>query len=104
MWIDALCIDQISDVEKGVQVARMGKVYRFAYRVSIWFGKEENDSTRALNTMIWIGSKVTVDWARLSVVLRPECVEPGFQDVNMGIPLRSEDIKAIYHLFLSEVV
>lgn len=98
MWIDALCIDQNNDVEKGPQVARMGQVYRSAERISIWLGREENDSTRALNTMLWIGSKVTVDWARLSVSLRPECVEPDFQDVNKGVPLRPEDTKAIYHL------
>ncbi|KAI1137528.1 heterokaryon incompatibility protein-domain-containing protein [Hypoxylon sp. FL0543] len=99
MWIDALCIDQTNDVEKGPQVARMGKVYRSAHRISIWLGKEENDSTRALNTMLWLGSKVTVDWDRLSVALRPEYVEPGFEDVNMGVPLRPEDTEAIYHLF-----
>ncbi|KAI0425713.1 heterokaryon incompatibility protein-domain-containing protein [Xylaria sp. FL1042] len=98
MWIDALCIDQTNNVEKGPQVARMGKVYRSAHRISIWLGPEENDSTRALNTMLWIGSQVHVDWVRFSVALRPECVKPGFQDVNIGIPLRPEDTKAIYHL------
>lgn len=98
MWIDALCIDQNNDVEKGPQVAMMGKIFRSAHRISIWLGTEEDDSTRALNTMLWIGSKVAVDWVRLSVTLRPECVEPGFQDVNMGVPLRPEDTKAIYHL------
>lgn len=98
MWIDALCIDQNNDVEKGPQVARMGKVYHFAHRISIWLGREGNNSTRALNTMLWIGSRVVVDWVRVSVALRPECVEPGFEDVNMGIPLRPEDTEAIYHL------
>ncbi|TGJ81926.1 hypothetical protein E0Z10_g6858 [Xylaria hypoxylon] len=98
MWVDALCIDQNNDVEKGPQVARMGKVYRSAHRISIWLGKEENDSTRALNTMLWIGAKVTVDWVRLRVALRPECAVPDFQDIDTGIPLKPEDTEAIYHL------
>ncbi|TAQ84020.1 hypothetical protein B7494_g7653 [Chlorociboria aeruginascens] len=98
MWIDALCIDQNNNVEKGPQVARMGKVYRSAHQISIWLGKEENNSTRALNTMLWIGSKVTVDWARLRVALRPECVTPDFPDIDAGIPLKPEDTEAIYHL------
>ncbi|KAI1198564.1 heterokaryon incompatibility protein-domain-containing protein [Nemania serpens] len=98
MWIDALCIDQNNGVEKGPQVARMGKVYRSAHRINIWLGKEENDSTRALNTMLWLGAKVTVDWVRLRVALRPECATPDFQDIDAGIPLEPEDTEAIYHL------
>lgn len=41
---------------------------------------------------------MVVDWVRVSVALRPECVEPGFEDVNMAIPLRPEDTEAIFHL------
>ncbi|KAH6989829.1 heterokaryon incompatibility protein-domain-containing protein, partial [Ilyonectria sp. MPI-CAGE-AT-0026] len=48
MWIDALCIDQSSDIEKGSQVALMGKIYRFATQVVAWFGLEQDNSTRAL--------------------------------------------------------
>ncbi|KAI1773872.1 heterokaryon incompatibility protein-domain-containing protein [Hypoxylon cercidicola] len=98
IWIDALCINQNDDVEKGPQVARMGDIYPSAHRISIWLGREENDSTRALNSMLWIGSKVTVDWVRFTVALRPECVEPSFQDIDKGIPLRPEDTEAIFHL------
>lgn len=76
----------------------MGKVYQYAHSISIWLGREENDSTRALNTMHWIGSKVAVDWVRLSAAVRPECAELGFEDVNKGIPLRPEDTETIYHL------
>lgn len=98
MWIDGLCINQGNNVEKGLQVSRMGQVYRLACRVFIWLGEEEKASTHALNTMLWIGSKVIVDWARVSVTLRPECIEPNFQDVNIGIPLQPGDTEAIYHL------
>jgi hypothetical protein len=42
MWIDALCINQDDDKEKGDQVARMGEIYRRAKRVVISLGKEEN--------------------------------------------------------------
>ncbi|KAK8852318.1 heterokaryon incompatibility protein-domain-containing protein [Apiospora arundinis] len=48
MWIDALCINQSDEDEKGPQVARMGIVYRLAARVVVWLGPEENDSDRAM--------------------------------------------------------
>ncbi|KAI2617197.1 heterokaryon incompatibility protein-domain-containing protein [Hypoxylon sp. NC1633] len=98
MWIDALCINQNDEVEKGPQVARMGRIYRSAHRTSISVGKEENASTRALNIMLWIESKVTIDWVRFTVALRPECGEPSFRDIDIGVPLRPEDTEAIFHL------
>lgn len=38
LWIDALCINQSDDAEKGQQVQLMGNVYRSAERVVIWLG------------------------------------------------------------------
>ncbi|KAF4958299.1 hypothetical protein FGADI_2465 [Fusarium gaditjirri] len=39
LWIDALCIDQNNDVERGQQVQQMGSIYSEAERVIIWLGE-----------------------------------------------------------------
>lgn len=38
LWIDALCINQADDVEKGHQVALMGHIYRQAAQTVAWLG------------------------------------------------------------------
>lgn len=38
LWIDALCIDQTNDTEKGHQVQWMGEIYANADMVMIWLG------------------------------------------------------------------
>ncbi|KAH6870843.1 heterokaryon incompatibility protein-domain-containing protein [Alternaria rosae] len=37
-WIDALCINQSDDVEKSLQVQRMGDIYKNAKEVCVWLG------------------------------------------------------------------
>jgi len=37
-WIDALCINQSDDVEKSLQVQRMGDIYKNAKEVLVWLG------------------------------------------------------------------
>ena len=49
LWIDALCIDQLNDVEKSAQVQLMGDIYKRASRVLIWLGKAEDDSDLAMD-------------------------------------------------------
>ncbi|ORY01567.1 heterokaryon incompatibility protein-domain-containing protein [Clohesyomyces aquaticus] len=38
VWADAICIDQLNDVEKSYQIGLMTKVYRQAKEAHIWFG------------------------------------------------------------------
>lgn len=40
LWIDALCINQNDDNEKGHQVRRMGQIYTDAAEVLVWLGNE----------------------------------------------------------------
>ncbi|CAN8096786.1 unnamed protein product [Discula destructiva] len=62
MWIDAICIDQTNDQEKGHQVAMMGDIYRLAAKVVVWLGPECDDSSHAMRRLQDIGSQVTVDF------------------------------------------
>jgi hypothetical protein len=45
-WIDALCIDQNSDVEKSHQLPKMLDIYSNAWSVHIWLGAAESVKTR----------------------------------------------------------
>jgi hypothetical protein len=47
-WIDAICINQTSVVEKNHQLPLMSSIYSQAERVVIWLGEEENDSSLAI--------------------------------------------------------
>ncbi|KAH7627231.1 heterokaryon incompatibility protein-domain-containing protein [Sordaria sp. MPI-SDFR-AT-0083] len=48
IWIDAICINQGDNEEKGHQVQSMAKIYAKASRVIVWLGKEAAGSDQAL--------------------------------------------------------
>ena len=48
MWVDAVCINQANENEKGHQVQSMAKIYGQADRVIVWLGKAADDSDQAL--------------------------------------------------------
>ncbi|PVH70086.1 HET-domain-containing protein, partial [Cadophora sp. DSE1049] len=47
LWIDAICIDQSSNDERGHQVELMGEIYKFADNVIIWLGEPQPGTRRA---------------------------------------------------------
>ncbi|OCK82082.1 HET-domain-containing protein, partial [Lepidopterella palustris CBS 459.81] len=51
LWIDALCIDQNNDKERGQQVQQMGSIYSKAERVLIWLGEATYDTDYAIRHM-----------------------------------------------------
>ncbi|KAK3338240.1 heterokaryon incompatibility protein-domain-containing protein [Neurospora tetraspora] len=48
IWIDAICINQDDEEEKGHQVQSMAKIYAKASRVIVWLGEEAASSDQAL--------------------------------------------------------
>ncbi|OCK78570.1 HET-domain-containing protein, partial [Lepidopterella palustris CBS 459.81] len=48
IWVDALCIHQNDNEEKGQQILFMAEIYSKASRVIVWLGEAEKDSDRAL--------------------------------------------------------
>jgi hypothetical protein len=48
LWIDAICIDQLNDVEKNHQVAQMATIYTGAEQVYIWLGLAGDGTERCL--------------------------------------------------------
>jgi hypothetical protein len=55
--VDALCINQLDDLEKNVQVRRMAAIYEKASSVLIWLGEEDSSSKFALNFVSQITSR-----------------------------------------------
>jgi len=63
LWVDALCIDQQNNVEKGQQVASMASVYARANRVIVWLGSAASGSDEALEIISSAGSQESSDWS-----------------------------------------
>ena len=70
-WIDAICIDQSSDVERSEQVAMTYEIYHRADRVMIWLGPAADDSSIAMGKLDEIGRNIIVDWGNFTVRLAP---------------------------------
>ncbi|KAF2137711.1 uncharacterized protein K452DRAFT_235346, partial [Aplosporella prunicola CBS 121167] len=60
LWIDAICINQASEVEKNHQVPLIRGIFERAQVVLIWLGEEADDSNMAINflkalqLLIWV--------------------------------------------------
>lgn len=89
VWIDAICIDQHNDVEKGPQVAMMGDLYRLAARVVVWLGPEAEGSARAMAFFRALGPQIEIKYltptwknvppptsAHLDILMRQDDVRP----------------------------
>jgi len=61
LWVDAICINQGDNNEKGGQVKQMGDIYEAAEEVLIWLGMDDTSgSIRSLMDMIsWIDASAT---------------------------------------------
>lgn len=70
LWIDALCINQGDELEKGHQVQKMCQVFSTATNVLAWLGPPLRDGERALSDIRRIGET-------LSPIYRGEANENG---------------------------
>ncbi|TGO29517.1 hypothetical protein BPAE_0014g00680 [Botrytis paeoniae] len=74
-WIDALCINQNDNIEKGLQVRQMGRIYSSALQVLAWIGDESMDSDLAMDfvvilyeLMTYFGSPTYSDFSRTWII------------------------------------
>lgn len=51
LWVDAICINQSSDSEKGAQVAKMHRLYHNADLVYVWLGIASDGSDEAMDAI-----------------------------------------------------
>ena len=64
-WIDAVCINQVDDEEKAVQVPLMGSIYSRAFTVIVWLGIAGPCTDEALDAI----SSLNTDLAELAEVV-----------------------------------
>jgi hypothetical protein len=78
MWIDAICINQNDERERGHQVAWMGEIFRRAHRVVAFLGEPSDGSSYALRNLHELGSSVTYYWENDYLVVLPNArrIEP----------------------------
>lgn len=101
LWIDALCINQTDDVEKGPQVAMMGDIYRHATRVVVWLGTEADNSDMILAKMAYLGSQIQVDFAgKVEISLAEGATELGLADPSKPVYFWVQEFDALVQLFL----
>jgi len=55
LWVDAICIDQLSNSEKNHQVSLMGDIYALARKVLIWLGEENSEAQVFMRKLRWYG-------------------------------------------------
>jgi hypothetical protein len=61
LWIDAICINQEDNKEKGHQVQSMAKIYASANRVIVWLGEEAGDTDGAFEALCQAAAKGRID-------------------------------------------
>ncbi|KAF1960420.1 HET-domain-containing protein, partial [Byssothecium circinans] len=61
LWVDAICIDQANQKEKGHQIQSMAKIYGQADRVVVWLGEAADDSDLALEEIHVAGGKMSTN-------------------------------------------
>jgi len=71
LWIDAICINQQDDMEKGHQVQQMAEIYSRASRVLIWLGEETESVPAAFEAIRWTRTLFPDGAAFITVVKMP---------------------------------
>jgi hypothetical protein len=60
LWIDAICIDQMNDQEKNMQVPLMRRIYGSSSGVLVWLGEGTKDSYRATSLVRKLNDAATI--------------------------------------------
>jgi hypothetical protein len=88
LWIDSICIDQLSTKEKDQQVGLMGEIYRKAEMVLVWLGEAdpEGRSKKALDIVRDFGNiKMSADEAyQRRLAKKVTKIKRGEKIVNCG--------------------
>jgi hypothetical protein len=97
LWVDAPCINQDDTLEREEQVQRMEDIYRLDYRVIVWLGTEEDESSLALLTLGHLGAQVEVAMDGLKLPF-PKAEQNTWFDESFDSPYDPTAWKAISRL------
>jgi hypothetical protein len=76
LWIDAICIDQDNQEERGHQVQQMGRIYKEAEQAVIWLGQGTRETDLIMDSMKQLHDniiKIEGDWRRLAQFQMKPC-------------------------------
>lgn len=97
MWIDAICINQEDEIERGQQVQRMADIYRQASRVIVWLGPEGGNSDLAISVLSYLSQQVEISKDGF-LVPSPTATEPDWYDYETELPYNYKTWEAIANL------
>ncbi|CAF9926748.1 hypothetical protein IMSHALPRED_007032 [Imshaugia aleurites] len=97
-WIDAICINQDDVDERSRQVKRMGDIYRFADRVVVWLGPEDDDSGHVLKILSQLSSEIKVDYASRTMSPASSDSDPTWRDTRSLLPFSSDEVQSVESL------
>jgi Heterokaryon incompatibility protein (HET) len=98
LWVDALCIDQQSLIERSRQVERMGDIYQLASRVIVWLGPENENSDYAMQLIDSINSKIEIDWTFFTMKPTLAGAEEQWADRWQPLPYDAKELSCLYSL------
>lgn len=87
LWIDAVCINQQDDTEKGFQVALMGEIFRKARQVVIFLGEADEDTTTNMDLLYRAVPITEVDFPRIPT--QADIARFKAESIKAEIPLRA---------------
>jgi hypothetical protein len=97
LWIDAICINQCDEKERGEQVKCMASIYSWAYRVVVWLGKSSDASQRAMSSFGYLGKQNVLTTAGIRLRF-PKCRDPNWYRAACKLPYTDEVWQAILSL------
>lgn len=105
LWIDQICINQVDQIERAHQVSVMHRIYKYATRVLIWLGPEDENIRickrwcRALNDMLReheISDKLIPDSPQYDSNMRYLVVRSSFTPVADNEPIFAPAIRGFW--------
>lgn len=78
-WIDALCINQSDNSERGHQVRQMTRIYQQAYGIDVWLGIEEGNSRLGIDLINQAGSA----WSETEIMEKGSMVQAHWVEAKL---------------------
>jgi hypothetical protein len=97
LWCDSICINQDDLAERSAQVLLMGDLYREASRVVVWLGREEENSSQAIEVMNYSASQVEFNKITGQIDLIPTA-DKAYRSWDGRIPYTPEQWLAVQRL------
>ncbi|KAI0469545.1 HET-domain-containing protein [Xylaria cf. heliscus] len=97
LWIDALCINQADDLERGEQIACMGRIYSRARGVVAFLGPGFPGAEIAFSRLDYLGRQIEFTLDNYSW-RHPDCSEENVWKRSAKLPFTSEAWAAVVRL------